>query len=104
MIECHVFCTMEEIRKTRNRDKKKKNTLVMSDNKIHKYFNRKCSKWNIVDFLNECDLEPFDKKIDDYLKSLQNIKAEKGMRRKKANQLLDLYRKARKNFFKYTRK
>lgn len=56
MIEYHVFCAIE------NREIAiKKYSLVMSNNKIHKYFNRKCSKWNIG-FLNECDLEPLIRK------------------------------------------
>ncbi|CAJ0826389.1 21943_t:CDS:10 [Entrophospora sp. SA101] len=46
-----------------------------------------CAKIN--GFLNECDLEPFDRKIDEYLKSLEKINNEKGMRQKKASQLLD---------------
>ncbi|CAG8516455.1 12343_t:CDS:10 [Dentiscutata heterogama] len=66
----------------------------MTKNEIPKYFIRKYSNWNIVGFLNECDLEPFERKIDEYLKSLQKIKAEKGMRQKKASQLLDRYQKA----------
>ncbi|CAI2191593.1 679_t:CDS:2, partial [Funneliformis geosporum] len=66
----------------------------MTKNKIPKYFNRKYSSWNIVGFLSECDLEPFERKIDEYLKSLRKIKAEKGMRQKKASQLLDRYQKA----------
>ncbi|CAG8709332.1 26634_t:CDS:10 [Dentiscutata erythropus] len=63
--------------------------------KIHKYFDCKCNKWNIVGFLNECDIEPFDKKIDEYLKSLEKIDRKEGRRQKKAHQLLDRYRKAR---------
>ncbi|CAJ0843636.1 1858_t:CDS:10, partial [Entrophospora sp. SA101] len=35
------------------------------------------------------NLEPFDRKIDEYLKSLEKINNEKGMRQKKASQLLD---------------
>ncbi|CAG8451269.1 15324_t:CDS:10 [Cetraspora pellucida] len=62
---------------------------------MHKYFDCKCNKWNIVGFLNECDIEPFDKKIDEYLKSLEKIDREEGRRQKKAHQLLDRYRKAR---------
>jgi hypothetical protein len=71
----------------------------MSKNQIHKYFDRKYSDWNIIGFLDECDLEPFDRKIDEYLKSLQKIKEEEGMRKGKASQLLDRYRKACKDFF-----
>jgi len=67
--------------------------------KINKYFNHKYSKWNIIGFLNECDLELFDRKIDEYLKSLEKINNEKGMRQKKASQLLDRYRKACNDFF-----
>ncbi|CAG8653751.1 16235_t:CDS:2 [Rhizophagus irregularis] len=40
---------------------------------IDKYFERKYTKWNIIDFLNECDIETFEGKIDHYLKSLRAI-------------------------------
>ncbi|CAG8520937.1 7909_t:CDS:2, partial [Racocetra persica] len=48
---------------------------------------------NIVRFLNEYNIELFDKKIDEYLKSLEKIDREERMRQKKACQLLDRYRK-----------
>ncbi|CAG8477785.1 11474_t:CDS:10 [Acaulospora morrowiae] len=73
----------------------------MSDNKIHKYFSRKYSKWNIVGFLNECYIEPFNLKIDAYLKDLEIINMERGKRQQKAHQLLDRYRKACKDKLKY---
>jgi len=37
---------------------------------------------------NECDIEPFDLKIDAYLKDLEIINMEQGMRPQKASQLL----------------
>ena len=33
---------------------------------IHKYFDKKSNEWGILDFLNECDIEIFEKKIDTY--------------------------------------
>jgi hypothetical protein len=36
-------------------------------NKIHEYFERKPTKWNIVDFLNECNEELFKSKIGLYI-------------------------------------
>ncbi|PKY40108.1 hypothetical protein RhiirA4_394265, partial [Rhizophagus irregularis] len=48
----------------------------------HKYFDRDSSNWNILDFLNVCDVEPFDNKID------------LGTRREKARAHLDNYRTA----------
>ncbi|CAG8640581.1 13293_t:CDS:2, partial [Ambispora gerdemannii] len=34
----------------------------MSRNVIHKYFERRTSEYDILGFLNECDLEPFERK------------------------------------------
>ncbi|CAG8634137.1 11296_t:CDS:2, partial [Ambispora gerdemannii] len=45
----------------------------MSDNQIHEFFKRKSAKWNISDFLDESNDEQFKKKIDAYIKSLENI-------------------------------
>ncbi|CAG8621522.1 4564_t:CDS:2, partial [Diversispora eburnea] len=46
-------------------------------------------------FLDECSTETFDKKIDDYLRCLDMISSsEKGKRKKKADSLLDRYKKA----------
>ncbi|CAG8652257.1 1218_t:CDS:2 [Gigaspora margarita] len=68
--------------------------------KPHKYFDRDSSNWNILDFLNACDVEPFDNKIDVYLKSLENIfDQEEDTRREKARALLDQYRTASNIFF-----
>ncbi|CAG8469939.1 12091_t:CDS:2, partial [Acaulospora colombiana] len=51
------------------------------------------SDWDIIRFLNECNLEPYTKKIDCYLKSLLVISnTEDGQRRLKAQELLDLYK------------
>ncbi|RHZ47418.1 hypothetical protein Glove_581g11 [Diversispora epigaea] len=41
--------------------------------KVYKYFKCKVSKWNIVDFLKECELEPFKQKINCYISNLDNI-------------------------------
>ncbi|CAG8736377.1 10127_t:CDS:10, partial [Cetraspora pellucida] len=45
----------------------------MSNKRVHEYFKRTAKNWNIVDFLNESIEEPFKRKIDSYLKSLQTI-------------------------------
>ncbi|CAG8564322.1 10377_t:CDS:2 [Dentiscutata erythropus] len=59
------------------------------------YFDRKSSKWNILDFLNaSTDIEPFDLKIDFYIKTLERIfDHEQGSRKQRARALLDDYRK-----------
>ncbi|KAF0506685.1 hypothetical protein F8M41_019107 [Gigaspora margarita] len=64
------------------------------------YFDRKSSKWNILDFLNaSTDIEPFDLKIDFYIKTLESIfDHEQGSRKQRARALLDDYRKE-SNFF-----
>ncbi|GBC12508.2 C2H2-type zinc finger transcription factor [Rhizophagus irregularis DAOM 181602=DAOM 197198] len=60
--------------------------------KIHEYFERKTSEWNIIGFLNECNIETFRRKIYCYLKSLENIaNTEEGRRRNKAQQLIKNY-------------
>ncbi|CAG8516625.1 16529_t:CDS:2 [Dentiscutata heterogama] len=62
--------------------------------KIHGYFDRASKEWNIRDFLEECELEPFEQKIDCYVKSLQAIANSKNDDRSKtAQQLLDNFRK-----------
>jgi hypothetical protein len=64
------------------------------------YFDIKCSEWNILGFLKQCNVEPFDVKIDYYLKCLENIvRCELGNRQKKAQELIDRYRKASKESF-----
>ncbi|CAG8674000.1 122_t:CDS:2, partial [Dentiscutata erythropus] len=51
--------------------------------------------WNIIRFLEECTLQQVDQKIGLYLTSLEAIvKVFEGKRRKRAQQLLDRYRKA----------
>ncbi|CAG8640454.1 12319_t:CDS:2 [Ambispora gerdemannii] len=68
---------------------------------IHEYFNRKSAEWTIIGFLNECEEETFRKKIDSYLKSLQNLVdlEPEGNRKEMAHKLLDAYKKASKEFF-----
>ncbi|CAG8706937.1 10360_t:CDS:2 [Funneliformis caledonium] len=62
--------------------------------KIDKFFERKSTKWNIIDFLNECDIETLEGKIDHYLKSLRAIvEREGGANQDKARYLLDRYNK-----------
>ena len=52
---------------------------------IQDYFNRKYSEWNIIGFLNESSKEPFESKVDAYVKSLDNIiKRERGSKQGKA--------------------
>ncbi|CAG8607048.1 5481_t:CDS:2, partial [Paraglomus occultum] len=56
---------------------------------IHEYFNRKHTEWSITEYLNESNEEPFQLKIDVYLKSLANIiKSDHGKRRDRARDLL----------------
>lgn len=72
----------------------------MSESKEYEYFDRKSSKWDIIGFLNECDLEPFQRKIDCYLKCLDTIfESEHGVRKETAKKLLDNYKLASKLFF-----
>ncbi|CAI2183614.1 16104_t:CDS:10 [Funneliformis geosporum] len=61
----------------------------------HKYFERAYSDWNILGFLNECEVEPFDQKLSYYISCLKKIanNKEEGYRRKKAQALLDRYKK-----------
>ncbi|CAG8562152.1 3022_t:CDS:10 [Ambispora gerdemannii] len=47
--------------------------LIMSENQAYEYFNRRHSEWNILGFLNYCDVEPFGIKIDYYLKCLETM-------------------------------
>ncbi|CAG8637790.1 16015_t:CDS:2, partial [Racocetra persica] len=61
------------------------------------YFNRKSAKWTIIKFLNECEEETFRKKIDSYLKLLQNIVDldPERKRKERARELLDAYKEAK---------
>ncbi|RUP49786.1 hypothetical protein BC936DRAFT_141507 [Jimgerdemannia flammicorona] len=61
----------------------------------HKYFKKKSLDWNIIDFLNSCGIEPFERKIECYLSCLKAISRNgKGCRSDKAQQLLNRYMKA----------
>jgi hypothetical protein len=65
----------------------------MSSRKLNDYFNRKYTLWNITGFLDESQLEPWEKKIEDYVINLEQIvKYDKDGRRNKAQKLLDKYR------------
>ncbi|GET63347.1 hypothetical protein GLOIN_2v1495160 [Rhizophagus irregularis DAOM 181602=DAOM 197198] len=65
----------------------------MTESRTHKYFDRKSSEWNITGFLEECEVESLELKIDRYLKSLEDIiKYEQGNRFQRAQTLLDRYR------------
>ncbi|CAG8501609.1 11535_t:CDS:2 [Diversispora eburnea] len=58
----------------------------------HEYFKRKSSDWNIRDFLKECSLESYQKKIEEYNLSLKSIiDSEKGKKREQAQKLLNNY-------------
>ncbi|CAB5202857.1 unnamed protein product [Rhizophagus irregularis] len=66
----------------------------MSENN---YFDRTPFKWSILGFLDESDIEPFDVKVDCYIKSLEAIfDREKGARKERARVLLDGYREAKR--------
>ena len=59
------------------------------------YFLKDSSNWSILGFLEACDIEPFDIKMDAYIKSLENIdNQEQGTRQGRAKELLESYRKA----------
>ena len=70
--------------------------------KIHKYFDQDPANWSILGFLNECELEPFETKIDSYIKWLKKIvDCEQDIKKKSAQALLDNYQKASINLFFY---
>ena len=60
------------------------------------------SEWNILGFLDVCNIEPFRNKIKCYLLSLEDIaNTGEGRRKEKAQQLIRNYRQASfcENFF-----
>ncbi|CAJ0876178.1 5051_t:CDS:2 [Entrophospora sp. SA101] len=64
---------------------------------MHQYFDRKPSKWNIEDFLKECDSKTTRAKLSLYIKCLEKIvNTEEGPRREKALELLYNYREGDK--------
>lgn len=73
----------------------------MSDKKIHQYFlNQESSKWDIVNFLEESSKEPFEKKIDVYIKSLNNLaNYKRGKQCERVLMLIDKYKEASKELF-----
>ncbi|RIB30786.1 hypothetical protein C2G38_2308390 [Gigaspora rosea] len=76
----------------------------MSERIIHKYFNRKPSEWNILSFLEECELEQFDSKIDCYIKSLECISdLQTGCRNERAKILLENYGEGNKHDYHLAR-
>ncbi|CAJ0636176.1 13450_t:CDS:2 [Entrophospora sp. SA101] len=50
-----------------------KTAYLTVTSKVHEYFKSASEEWNIQDFLEQCDVEPFDQKIDCYIKSLEAI-------------------------------
>ena len=67
----------------------------MSVNKIHEFFNREPENWDILTFLEECNIPLFKQKIESYLTSLEVISnTQKGPKRERADKLLNLYRQA----------
>ncbi|CAG8714363.1 9570_t:CDS:2, partial [Acaulospora morrowiae] len=61
---------------------------------VHEYFKRSYEDWNIREFLEECNVEPLEQKIDCYIKSLQEIvKYGNENGKKRAQRLLDRYKK-----------
>ncbi|CAB5348871.1 unnamed protein product [Rhizophagus irregularis] len=64
---------------------------------MHEYFNRTFSEWNIIDFLDACDLQNFSQKVGIYLKSLEDISdSNKGRRGERAKELLNRYKEERR--------
>src|SRR6266508_741512 len=73
--------------------------------KIHKYFDQDPANWSILGFLNECELEPFETKIDSYIKGLKKIvNCEQDNKKKSAQVLLDNYQKASTNLLFISRR
>jgi len=61
-------------------------------NEYYEYFERKPSKWDIIEFLEQCDLEPYGKKVDRYIRCLKCItRGEQKERKEKAEELLRRY-------------
>ncbi|CAG8519357.1 7616_t:CDS:2, partial [Funneliformis caledonium] len=61
-------------------------------NEYYEYFEQKPSTWNIIEFLEQCNLEPFDKKVDRYIRCLRLIASgEQKKRKEMAEQLLSRY-------------
>ena len=66
----------------------------------NEYFDQNSASWRVLDFLNKCKLEPFQLKIDYYIKCLTTIvDNEQGDRKDSAQLLLNRYRKASKYYF-----
>ncbi|CAG8735382.1 17893_t:CDS:2, partial [Acaulospora morrowiae] len=61
-------------------------------NEHYGYFEQKPSKWDIIEFLEQCDLEPYGKKVDRYIRCLRCIaRSEQKKRKEKAEELLRRY-------------
>ncbi|CAG8480414.1 16283_t:CDS:2, partial [Gigaspora rosea] len=64
-------------------------------NEYYGYFEQKLSKWDIIEFLKQCDLEPYGKKVDRYIRCLKcTARSEQKKRKEKAEELLRRYSKA----------
>ncbi|PKY45037.1 hypothetical protein RhiirA4_400608 [Rhizophagus irregularis] len=64
----------------------------------YEYFKKNPTNWNFIDFLNECDTEPFDAKVDKYTKGLEKIaNNQQGERTERAQLLLNCFKKASEN-------
>ena len=71
----------------------------------YEYFSRDPSTWGIIDFLNQCDLEPFERKIDHYIKSLDEIvTSDQASRREAHRGFLIVIRREVKSFFIWYRR
>ncbi|RHZ63318.1 hypothetical protein Glove_330g90 [Diversispora epigaea] len=65
---------------------------------MYQYFDRNLSKWNIKDFLKECDSKITRVKLSLYIKCLEKIvNTEEGSRHKKTLELLKNYRERAKD-------
>ncbi|KAF0450535.1 hypothetical protein F8M41_002161 [Gigaspora margarita] len=72
--------------------------------RIYKYFDRKLSEWNILSFLEECELEQFDLKVDCYIKSLECFSnSQTGCRNKRVKILLENYKEGNKHDYHLAR-
>ncbi|RHZ76319.1 hypothetical protein Glove_199g193 [Diversispora epigaea] len=66
---------------------------AMSARKIHEFFNRDPENWDILSFLEECNLPVFKQMTESYTTSLEVISnTQKGPRSERADKLLHQYR------------
>lgn len=71
----------------------------MQNEEIHECFSRKASDWGILSYLDESSIEPFDRSIDVYIKSLNIIASEPQGKRSEKRVYFSKCIRRRVNFF-----